>query len=182
VGSSIVRNAAQGDPSLHELVLPVGPVYLYVRPDAPRALHARIDAVAAAAIVYGVARPELRFDLAESLSSGAAVFVAPNHGFSVGGERALGLAGPGFMYVTGPPSAPPDYVRYSTAHERVHVLQADQVFISLQLPLQGRHPRWPLAGTVDVNLAPVLTLLSVVLPRHSDRPWEIEANFLAATP
>jgi hypothetical protein len=74
VGSSMVRNSGLGQGLLEELVLPVGPVRLYVRPGAPTPVVPKVDVVASAWLAYGIVESELDFDAVESISSGAPVF------------------------------------------------------------------------------------------------------------
>ncbi|HSL72329.1 MAG TPA: hypothetical protein VK864_18925, partial [Longimicrobiales bacterium] len=71
------------------------------------------------------------------------------------------------------------------AHERVHVLQEDQ----LMHTLVGPGTEWLLrqlpygstvASRVDINLSTqLLGLLTRLFPTHIDRPWELEAVYLS---
>ena len=184
VGSSVVWNAGQGRPSFEEVALPVGPVRLYVRP-AERRVRARVDAVSLAATAYAVARPELEWDAGRSLSAGAAVFNAPNHSMYVLDNPVRGLAYPGNVYLDGTPNQDPGLFAESFAHERVHNVQADQIFLALGRPLQealllrlpgGRSlSRW-----VDLDLSIfAIAGLALAIDEHDDRPWEMEAIELA---
>lgn len=185
VGSSVVWNAGQGRPSFEEVALPVGPVRLYVRP-AERRVRARVDAVSLAATVYAVARPELEWDAGRSLSAGAAVFTAPRHAMYLVGNRVSGLAYPGNVYLGTAPHQDPAWFAESFAHERVHNVQADQIFFALGRPLQeallrGLPGGRALGRWVDLDLSVfAIAGLALAIEEHDDRPWEMEAIELAA--
>lgn len=182
VGSSVVWNAGQGRPSLEQVALPLGPVRFYVRPlgGGPR-VRARVDALSLASNVYAALRPELAWNPGRSLSAGVMVFDAPAHWLRVGGHGASGVAAPGTVLLAGTRYVPPAEQSNSFAHERVHVLQADQIFFAVGRPVQewgaARSPlvrrlsRW-----VDVDLSVfAIAGLTTVIEEHHDRPWEMEA-------
>jgi hypothetical protein len=185
VGSSVVWNAGRGRASLDEVALPFGPVRVYVRPrgGGPR-VRARLDAVAAGAMLYGAARPELKLDAARSLSSGTAVFSAERHYFrNQGSTGSTGIAYHGTVYLSEIPDISPEDVRATFAHERIHVLQGDALFLSLGLPAQewlaARIPggRW-VSRWLDVDVAaPLTTALGLTIP-YDERPWEMEASYM----
>ncbi|HEX8361384.1 MAG TPA: hypothetical protein VF613_14820 [Longimicrobium sp.] len=187
VGSSVVWNAGQGRPSLEEVALPLGPVRFYVRPrgGGPR-VRARVDALSLAATLYAVARPELEWDARRSLSSGAAVFQAPDHGLSLGGEGAAALAYPGNVYLGATRGQDAEYLAHSFAHERVHNLQADQIYFALGRPLQeatlNRLPGGRVLGRwVDFDLSMLgIAARAAAIDEHGGRPWEMEAIELVA--
>jgi hypothetical protein len=180
VGSSVVWNAGQGRPSFEEVALPAGPVRLYVRP-AERRVRARVDAFSMAATVYAVARPELEWDAAGSLSAGAAVFNAPRHAMYLAGNPVGGLAYPGNVYLDATPFQDRRSRAASFAHERVHNVQADQIFLALGRPLQealvSRLPGGRALGRwVDLDLSVIAIVgLTLAIEEHGDRPWELEA-------
>ena len=186
VGSSVVWNAGAGRPSLEQVALPVGPVRFYLRTSGPGArVRARVDAVALASTAYAASRPELRWDPGRSLSDGVMVFRAPEHDFRLAGEDAWALAYPGTIIIgAGPQHA--GQVGQVAAHERVHVVQADQVFLALGRPLQDAAAsrsgaaRW-LSRWVDVDVsAPALTGAAWLMGTTSGtRPWEVEATHLS---
>ena len=186
VGLSIVRNAADAVPVLDRLVLPAGPVRLYVRPGA-RAVHAKLDALAFGWMLYGIAEPELSFDWSESLSAGAPVFFTDGTVIRTGADsaHAAGITESGVILVAGVPAFGPSFRARSLAHERVHVLQGDQVFAQWTDPLEDALlPGLPYGRTfdryVDVGLSTgVLQLLGVLFPDYENRPWELEARFFA---
>ncbi|HEY0155354.1 MAG TPA: hypothetical protein VGB92_25290 [Longimicrobium sp.] len=186
VGSSVVWNAGHGRRSFDEVALPLGPVRFYVRPlgGGPR-VRARVDALALASTVYAVSRPELEWNPGRSLSAGSMVFDAPSHEMFVDGGPVGGLAYPGtiFLGVTG--FADPGETVATFAHERVHNLQADQLYFAAGRPLQewvAEHlplvrilSRW-----FDVDLSVFgIAALATVIDQHDRRPWEMEASALA---
>ena len=186
VGASMVSNAAQGRPLLSEVVLPLGPVRLYVRRTEALAVNARLDLAATAALAYTATRSDTRLDLGKSLSAGAPVFftdsgepVAPE------GHHAFGV-----VRVEGTRSEwDEQFERAATlfAHERVHTLQHDLALQAWGAPAQ----RWLLARVpggktldryVDVGLHAILWAgLNAAVP-YDDRPWEREAYFLSNRP
>jgi hypothetical protein len=188
VGTSMSWNAAEGRGALSRVVLPVGPVRVYVGADgAP--VHAKVDAATVLAAGYAATRPGARFDAAESLSSGALVFER------AGTAEALGFNGmqtAGVVTVRRPTEEPwpmddPDLqVARITGHERVHVVQYDQAFLLWSAPAE----RWLTRGAgwsralhrwVDLGLnAPALAAAGAALP-YDARPWEQEAFFLSRT-
>lgn len=175
VGGSIIRNATAGRDLLEELVLPVGPVRLYV---TEHGVTPRVDL--ATLIVSGafMAAYDARFDPAASLSAGSLVFR--------GQSPTPGLTGAGATVVWAemPASEGPRLM----AHERVHVLQYDQMFLSwgegLERWVTGKTPQGlGIAGWLDhldfgVAGLGVQAGLGLAIDYHA-RPWETEAYFLA---
>lgn len=185
VGASVVRNAADGRPSLQRVMLPVGPLHLYLEGNGSPRLRARLDLATLAAAAYGVAEPELEWDAASSWSSGAPVFRVRNQLLRGEGGREIGAAGitrAGTIYLSQLPGLNyPEDLR----HERVHVIQNDQFFLTWTDPVEDallqRLPggRW-VSRFVDVNLSPLVTSgLAEVFKNYDRRPWELEAEFLA---
>ena len=190
VGSSIVRNAADARPSLERLVLPLGPVRLYVQRDSAGVrVSPRLDLVTALATGYAVAVAELEWDAADSWSSGAPVFRVEDRLIRSRGDeqgpREIGAAGitrAGAIYLSDIPGL--DYAE-DFAHERVHVIQYDQFFWTWTSPaeewLLERVPGGRRLGRyLDLNLSPLVTQgLQLAFKRYEHRPWELEAEFLA---
>jgi hypothetical protein len=186
VGSSVVWNAGHGRRSFEEVALPLGPVRFYVHPlgGGPR-VRARVDALALASTVYAVSRPELEWNPGRSLSAGSMVFDAPSHEMFVDGGPVGGLAYPGtiFLGVTG--FADPGETVATFAHERVHNLQADQLYFAAGRPLQEwAAEHLPLVRLLsrwfDVDLSVFgIAALATVIDQHDRRPWEMEASALA---
>ncbi|HUG42286.1 MAG TPA: hypothetical protein VMM12_17615 [Longimicrobiales bacterium] len=173
LGGSLVRNATAGRPLLEEVVLPLGPVRLYVSKAAgvqPRLDVATLMAGAAFVIAY-----DARLDPAASLSAGALVFR--------GSGPTPGMSGAGATMVWA--EMPEEEGPRLMAHERVHLLQYDQAFLSWADPLE----RW-IAARAGAGAAVLrhFDFGGVVLGarvglglalEYSDRPWETEAYFLA---
>lgn len=187
VGNSMARNAGAAEPLLSTLALPVGPVRLLVQPHARRSLHARLDLSALAWLVYGVAEPRLHFDLSKSLSAGTPVFRTANEEIVVRGDsvHAAGTTFSELVFLSDVPAWGSGFLRTAFAHERVHVLQEDQLFLLVTGPLEDRLAEWVgvprrITGLLDLDLSTELLLtLNRLSPNHDYRPWELEASFLA---
>lgn len=173
VGGSMVRNASAGRGPLDELVLPVGPVRLYISGDrvVPRVDLGTLITAGAFMLTY-----DARLDVASSISSGAMVFR---------GETPMpGLSSAGAMVVWSdmPASEGPRLM----AHERVHVLQYDQAYLAWGEALErwgGRQMGTSVGGMLDhldvgVTALGLRSGLGLAFDYHS-RPWETEAYFLA---
>ena len=186
VGSSMTRNAADGLPLLQRVMLPIGPMHLYVERSAGVRVHAKVDAYTLGWMTYAALQPELRWDAGRSLSAGAPVFVVRDRLIVSGDDsEAAGLTVAGTILLSDIPG-----IDLSTnfAHERVHVLQNDQIFLLWTEPAE----QWALrkvpggrtiARYVDPNLSPVVTeLLGRLFPEYHSKPWEMEAIFLSEDP
>jgi hypothetical protein len=172
VGGSMIRNASAGLAPLEEVVLPVGPVRFYITRDRviPRVDVASMVAASAFVLYY-----DARLDLRSSLSSGALIFR--------GNGPMPGLSSAGTVMVWH--DLPDDEGPRLMAHERVHILQYDQAFLSW-----GERPERRLVGHVpgptgflDYFDAGALVLgartgLAALIP-YAARPWEQEAYLLA---
>jgi hypothetical protein len=188
VGGSVSVNAAEGRGALDRLVLPVGPVRLYVTPGQETPVRARVDAAAVGTLLWVASRPHTSFDAGASLSAGGPVFRQRGTSEDIGWEGAqfagvtvLRRSPPGF-----PLSAADDPARAegTRAHEQVHVLQYDQAFLLWSLPAEtaildrsatGRAlNRW-----VDLGLNAAVIAGANSLVSHDERPWEREAYFLS---
>jgi hypothetical protein len=175
VGGSIVRNASAGRGTFEEMVLPVGPIRFYVGGSGPTV---RLDL--ATVVVSGafMAAYNARLDFGASLSSGALVFRgdAPMPGLTSAGatllwneDRIPGSEGPRLR-----------------AHERVHILQYDQVFLSWGEEIErwaferAAMPGANVLEHVDIGASVfgIRTGLALALGYHA-RPWEQEAYFLS---
>lgn len=151
VGTSAVRNASRGRGTFERLLLPVGPLHLYVRTGAltgaPGAagplVGIQVDLKDLYWTVYGVAERRLAFDLGASLSSGAPVFRADRQ-LRYRGAATRGLAAGGVIFLASDAAGLRDEV---LAHERAHILQADfahgvwtgplEEWLAAGLPRQG---------------------------------------------
>jgi hypothetical protein len=183
VGSSMVWNAAEGRGTFERVMLPIGPLHVYVQPRLSRPVHVKVDALSAGATLYALTRPELRFRAGESLSAGAAVFEAPEHRMESEGEPGAGFAYPGTILVSGPDTPTPAQRAETLAHERVHVIQVDQIFLALGRPAQDAVSDAipllrPLGRWVDLDFGSYGVSLLGELGGYYDRPWELEATFL----
>lgn len=185
MGISAVRNASDGVGSLERIVLPIGPVRVYLRPGAAEPVRARLDLVTTAAILYAAGVDELELDGGASLSAGAPVFVAQNVLIRDLADDTLGASGrtrAGAMYLSRIFGL--DFEQ-DFAHERVHVVQNDFIFLAWTDPAEDRVLRMVPGGRLlsryaDLNLSPlVTTTLSRAFKNYHDRPWEVEARFLA---
>ena len=176
VGHSIIRNAADGRPLLRRLVFPLGPVRFHVRPDSLSRLRARVDLPTAIyALIVSLNNNEL--DLGESLSAGALVFRSTGQSLSDRkGTCLAGLTLAGVIVMNDVTGLGTDDRNPAYAHERVHVSQHDQLFVTLSDPLEEK-----LAGGanwkryVDLNLLSPILLVPTVLVPWDELPWEIEA-------
>lgn len=186
-GGSMVRNVTSGERLLSRLTLPVGPVWLEIRRGAAGAsVGARVDPAALGWLVYGIVEPELDLDAGESLSAGAPVFRTRGKllSFGDGDSHAAGVTNAGIIYLAHVPAYGESFERRALAHERVHVLQEDALAIQWTDPLADRalHGLGGLAPTrwIAVNLSTeLLRVLGRLESTHEDRPWEMEAIFLA---
>jgi hypothetical protein len=185
VGNSIIRNAADGRGTLDRLVFPVGLARVYWQRAPQRSLQVKLDAVALGWTVYGVVERELEFNLGESLSAGAPVFQTNGKIISFGDDQhAGGVVKAGVIFLSDVRPWGDVFLQRAFAHERVHVLQMDNIFLNWiepnddwllrQLPGGGVVHQW-----LDVNASTeILQLLSHLFDRHRDRPWELEAIYL----
>jgi len=186
VGSSIIRNAGEGKATFAQLDLPIGPVFLHVTPRT-RDVRASLDAIGAAYVVYGIVEPELAFDVGETLSAGAPVFRTDNKiiAYRPNRSHAGGYTMAGVILQSYVPGWGKPFLERVLGHERVHVEQEDQVFLTLIAPVQqwlfGKLPAGDrIARMVGLNLSTELFgLLTQLFPRHADRPWELEAIYLS---
>jgi hypothetical protein len=183
VGTSMVRNAADGLPALERLVLPVGPVRVYMERAERYRPQARLDLMTLGWTLYAASVPDLEWDAQASLSAGAPVFRVHDRLIVAGGDtvEAAGSTFAGVILVADIPGLD---VAKNLAHERVHVLQNDQTFLLWTRPLEQRAlAALPGGATLDrwtdVNLSPAVnTTLSLLFRRYEHRPWEMEAFYL----
>jgi hypothetical protein len=185
-GVSMVRNAGFGRSLFHTLVLPLGPLQVEWT-TTTNALNARVDPIALGWIAYGVAENELHFDFGGTLSAGAPVFRTRDRILRFGDEgvHAAGVTSAGVIIVADVPGYGDAFTRRALAHERVHVLQQDHIAEWWVLPLtRNLLERVPFARHasphVAVNLSTeLLRGLGHLFSAHAERPWELEATFLA---
>lgn len=185
VGISMVRNAGDGIGVFDRIVLPLGPVRLYAR--TGERLRLRPDLTAVGWLVWGILEPELQIDAGMSISAGTPVFLTDNRILLADGDstHAGGVVMSGLVYLADVPAFGRDYARRVFEHERIHVIQNDQIFLTMTDPLEdaviGRIPFLQhTVKYVDINLASVfINALGSRIPKHLDRPWETEAIFFS---
>jgi hypothetical protein len=184
VGGSMVRNAGEGVGVLERLYLPLGVARLELNTPT-RKLQLTPDITALVWTLWAVTQSELTLDRSASFSSGTPVFRTDNKVLRTGSDttHSSGITNSGVIYIAGIPSLGPVVSRKQLEHERMHVLQEDQLFLTImdpveellleQIPYLGR---W--ADRVDVNLSSeLLRTLARWFPKHLERPWEAEAIF-----
>jgi hypothetical protein len=190
VGASIVRNAGEGRGTLEEIALPIGPGRLYLQAESPR-VRARVDVRTLAWLLYAIHEPELRLDAGMSVSAGAFVFKTDERLIAFadsahGHVHAHGLTVPGLIALADVQAFGREVARRSFEHERVHVLQMDQIFMTVTGPAEERALRAVpglrrLAPYVDVNLSSDLirVLGNAVFTDYLRQPWETEALYFS---
>lgn len=187
VGSSVVRNASDGRPSLERLMFAAGPLRVHV--DRREGWHFRptLDATATVTALYALAEPELKLDAGASLSAGAPVFRVEEKLLVgvFGDQEAAGLELGFNMFLSQIERFGPEYHRRVFAHERVHVLQGDFFFLAWSDPIIGHLAERIPGGArvrpyVDVDLGDLMIgILEVTAFRaYERRPWELEAEWL----
>jgi hypothetical protein len=187
VGSSIVRNAGLGKPSLSEIVLPIGIARIYVTP-SKRAVRVIPDMTAIAWTISGIQNHGLHLDLEETISAGTPMFFSDNQILVINNDSAHvgGLTNSGVVFLADVPAFGSGVARINNKHERVHVIQEDQIFLTVTDPFEDwAIQKAPVFGPflsrhVDINLATsLLNVLSNEMPKFLNRPWETEAVFRA---
>jgi hypothetical protein len=195
VSASAVRDAGAGRPALSRLVLPFGPVRVYVGDDAPRSragrrrVRVRLDAATIAGAVEAARQPGARFDLGASLSAGALAFTTPSAN-PAGGNLRLGWALGGALWVLDRPpgaGAPGGSAARTRAHEQVHLVQYDAGYTLWALDGERRlfaaagAPGRRLGRWLDLGLhAAAIGAANGFIP-YERRPWEREARALAGS-
>jgi hypothetical protein len=186
-GASMVRNASDGHPPLERLILPVGPVRFYVDRGVGTAVRAKFDLNTLVLMGYAATRGELELQAASSLSAGTPVYAAREFLFGATEDtiRASGQVIESVIFLSELPWRHPEEAREVFAHERIHLLQRDQLFITLTEPLSARIVREaPVLQTLYryIDFHPtdiVFRLLQVPFPQYETRPWELEAFHLS---
>ena len=184
VGSSVVRNASDGVGTFDRLVLPVGIARVYWQRAPQRSVNVKVDAVALGWTIYGVVERELDFNLEESLSAGTPVFQTDGKIISFGdAQHAGGVVEAGVIFLSDVRPWGDAFLQRAFAHERIHTLQMDQIFLDWIEPYDDRLLRLIPGGRavnrwVDINVSTeILRLIAPLFDRHRDRPWELEAIY-----
>ncbi len=185
VGASVTRNAIDGLQPLQRIVLPVGPARVHLR--GTHVDGVTVDAVAIGWIAWAVAEDGLDFDFGSTLSAGAPVFRTRNTVLSFGDDsvHAAGATSAGVILLADVPAFGETFEERAFAHERVHVLQQDQLQAIWLDPAESwlaarwqpaRHAnRW-----LDLNISTeLLRTFGRFFPEHAERPWELESIFFA---
>lgn len=185
VGGSIVRNASDGIGTFDRLVLPVGLARVYWQRGPQRSLQLKFDPVAIGWTIYGIVEPELEINFERTLSAGTPVFQTNDKIISVGDDNhAGGIAESGVIFLSNVSQWGDPFLQRAFAHERVHVLQTDNIFLNWIEPQDDRLLRLLPGGSainrwMDVNVSTeIMRLLANAFDRHRDRPWEVEAIYL----
>jgi hypothetical protein len=183
VGVSVARNAGDGRPSLERLMFPVGPLHLHVDRGDGLVVRPKLHVVGLAQAARLAVRDETAFDWSASLSAGAPVFRAPGQRLRFEDEPASGLVVHGSIVLGEAGPGGPDRL---FAHERVHVIQGDYVFLAWSDPLESWladlsqatraiYRYLDFGGVVPVA---AIGLSRVVTVPWGERPHELEAAFL----
>lgn len=185
VGASIVQNAAESRGLLDQVILPVGPVRMYVDRTAKTPLRAKVDLAGLVSTAYAAAQPNSRLDIAASLSAGAPVFyLRPRYD---GPTIHAGAHHAGVIRLRSESTSWSEVSRrqliLAQAHEQVHVAQYDFSFIVWSEPVERRLLSLVPGGDrmhryVDLGLNVGAWAGLNALIDYEDRPWEKEATFL----
>jgi hypothetical protein len=181
VGSSVVWNASAGRGVVDRLVLPIGPVRLYVASEQGLRVTPKLDLSSTVAIAVAALNGEV--DWERSVSAGAPVFYRsePYAREQVKGQHAAGV----ITYRD--PLGRREFWegnQRTLGHEQVHVIQRDQSFLFWGEPAEeallgstrvGRALRRHLDIGFDVAASAVVK--QVV--GYESRPWEREAHLLS---
>jgi len=183
VGASVVRNALDGRPSLDRMILPLGPARIHVQRGVVPATRIKLDLNTLVMTGVALAKDGLEFDAAASLSAGAPVFNAPGRliGTSQDTLRASGKVVENVILLSDLPWRTRREAREIFAHERVHVIQREQLFLTIAEPIGARLvervPGLPrVYDYFDIHFTDLLfALLALPFSEYDDRPWEMEA-------
>jgi hypothetical protein len=179
VGSSVSLNAAEGRAPLSRVVLPAGPLRVYVDTDRGVRARPRLDLAGLITLAAFASESGARFDLGASLSDGAPVFRV-----TAGDARGRHFAGV-LAYVLPADATAQDSAAVPDArsHERVHVIQNDQVFMLIGRPLDDLlvGERRGLLRWLDPGVHTLMIGTANALIDHGERPWEHEAYLISDT-
>lgn len=181
VGSSVVWNASAGRGMVDRLVLPVGPVRLYVATDAGFRVTPKLDLSSAVAMAF--AAGDGGVDWKRTFSAGAPVFrrSEPFAESGVGGRHAAGVITYHDPLLDGGPSESSLRI---LSHEQVHVIQHDQAFLFWSEPAEEALLGTTRAGRalrrhLDLGLDVAAAALAKEVIGYESRPWEREAYLLS---
>ncbi|HEX2079610.1 MAG TPA: hypothetical protein VHG08_17925 [Longimicrobium sp.] len=192
VGTSIIRNTADGRAPLERLMVPLWIARLYVTTSPRLSVQPRLDLAGTLSTAYQALDRRSEFDLARSISAGAPVFRVYDAeldwvAFQRSGVVLLRYSQSHQGLEEQLPEDMSAPMEQSAAHERVHVVQLDQAFLLMAAPVEdwllersrttARLHRW-----VDVGAVTAVMYLPDLLIPYDRRPWEREADFLARLP
>lgn len=180
IGVSMVRNASDAQPSLARIMVPIGPVNVYVNRSAVPSVRVKLNLQTAWFSLVRLSDPAVQIDLAATVSSGAPVFRHSDRVLSISGDTVTAAHIGGTILLS-------DLAGHaSLSHERVHVLQHDFHFLNWSDPVEG----WLATKTrlgrqvyqyVDFGVTTPVALQSlytVVGLDRIDQPFELEADFI----
>lgn len=183
LGGSITRNASAGEAALQRLLLPLGPVRLHFEPGQRKWPRLSVDLPGIAAFGWAmIAHDDIRWDLGESLSSGAIVGHVEGDDWDV---SRLGHNMAGTILLG------PNHAQYSQlgqrrilGHERLHSLQYDQSYLLWGDALDDLIVRREGGGAgLWSHLDPGFHVIGILLAQeaivYKSQPWEIEARTLS---
>jgi len=166
VGSSVVRNASAGRGTFDELVLPVGPIWIY-RDNKAGTQIAKVDVSQAIIATYFASQPRATFKAWKSFWSGGLIFDDSTADTSVEAAGVIRLTDGTYDDVL--------------AHETVHVAQDEFMSIAWSDPLE----QWLLGHIPGGKTVHRYVALGLLQPMWGivdskidvwDRPWEKEAH------
>jgi hypothetical protein len=186
IGASMVRNASDRIGTFDRLILPAGFARVYWN-RVNHNVNVKVDVYAVGYAAYGFIEDELDFDAHESLSGGTLVFNTRNKVINLGGAQehhAAGITENGIVFRSNVAGWGEDFLQRALAHERVHMVQMDQLYVTLNdygndwVFSKLGYARF-LTNHIELNATTeFLKLLAQVISKHADRPWEIEAIYL----
>lgn len=166
VGAGIVVDGGHGREWLSEVWLPIGPVWLQVRPEAGR--HARVNLREAGVLIWAATRSELDFDVGRSVSNGAPVFVARRHRIESDSDPVSGVASGGVILLG---VTDKDW-KVVQRHENIHVIQRDYMLTTLERPVErwawNRVAGWNVPIDLGLLPQPVFSRLRNVREREAE--------------
>jgi hypothetical protein len=184
VGGSIVRNASDGLGTFDRVVLPVGVTRVYWDRTAPQRWQVKVDALALGWTIYGIVEPELELNIERSFSAGTPVFQTQDKIIELEQSgHAGGTVQSGVVFLSNVRAWGDPFLQKAFAHERVHMMQMDQIFLSWNEPQDDRALRLIPGGAhvarwVDINLSTqLLRFLARFIDEYRERPWELEAIY-----
>jgi hypothetical protein len=188
VGASMIRNGAAGRGAFDLVLLPVGPLTLYLRPENDTT-HApvKLSLVRAALLTALVIREDFRLDPGATLHAGTPIFEMRDGVVrQAQGSITVGLAVGGVVMLS---DLDDRRLRGRMhrgaliAHERVHVLQDDFAEIAWAGPLEG----WLLGQLpggawlrryVEPGLLGLAGAALALWAGGGEGPWEREADYM----